>query len=282
MKEKENIIDANFKEVKKETSQTKDIDTIELTYYTTKQVAEIIEEPDSTVRYWSRYFEKHLEFIYSNKNRAYTKQDVNRLLQIRELKRRGMTLSQIEEYFLNNGFQDSNGEVDSKNPLAMEVFMESLTTNMDQKMETFQKDLTEKVMASMLAMQKMVLASQEDMQENFKNQIAITIDEAVTDKMSEFTGDLKTTVDELGDNISVKVENSLKNVSSEFEKIDKVLESNKELETKLNDFIARDETRDREVVDKIKGLLDKKETERVEQLKAESENKGFFSKLFGK
>ncbi|MGL5647855.1 MAG: helix-turn-helix domain-containing protein [Clostridium sp.] len=281
MDEKENTIDAEFEEVKseqKDSAQDKNINIVEPTYYTTKQVAEIIEEPDSTVRYWSRYFEKHLEFIYSNKNRAYTKQDVNRLLQVSQLKRRGMTLKQIEEYFLDDGFQDSNGELDLKNPLAMEVFMEALTKNIDDKMKQFQKQMT----ANILAMQKMMLASQGDMQEEFKKQIAITIDEAVTDKMSEFTGDLKGVVGELGDNVSEKVENSLKNVSSEFEKIDKVLESNKELETKLNDFIARDEKRDKEVVDKIKTLLDKKETERVELLKVENENKGFFSKLFGK
>lgn len=290
MYENKNIIEATYEEVAANNEETKDnlSDAIEPTYYTTKQVADIIDEPDSTVRYWTRYFEKHLELTYSNKNRAFVKQDVNRLLQIKSLKERGMTLKQIDEYFLNNGFESESGELDTKNPLAIETFMSALTSEMDKKMEVFQNEMRKQIIASMAAMEKLVLEGQKKTHDEFEEQIALTIDEAITDKLDEFKGDLKASVDELGDNVSNKVEDSLKTASISSETIDSILDTNKnlvktveELKNKqLESYEQQERTND--IIARLKLSLEESKIKAQQEEVEKQENKGFFSRLFGK
>lgn len=288
MDKDQDIIEVKFEEVNNENNKDKEMPISELTYYTTRQVAQIIDEPDSTVRYWSKTFNEHLEITYSNKNRAFTKQDISRLLQIKNLKEKGMTLKQIDEYFLQNGFETEDGGLDPKNPLAIETFMATLTEEMNTKMKNFQKAITKEIMATMLETQEKMLLAQENTYEKFKEQIALTIDEAITDKLNEFKGDLRASVDELGDNVSNKVEDSLKTASISSETIDSILDTNKnlietveELKNKqLESYEQQERTND--IIARLKLSLEESKLKAQQDEIEKQENKGFFSRLLGR
>ncbi len=277
-----------LKKDNEESFPNKENGQIELSFYTARQVAEIVEIPYSTLTHWSKVFSKHLERKISNKTRSYTREDVCKLLKIKEYKKQGMTLPQIESYVLEHGWENENGALDTKNPLAIDVFINELTKEMDTKMKNFQKVITKEIMSTMLETQKKMLLAQENTYEKFKEQIALTIDDAITDKLDEFKDDLRASVDELGDNVSNKVEDSLKTASISSETIDSILDTNKnlaktveELKNKqLESYEQQERTND--IIARLKLSLEESKLKAQQDEIEKQENKGFFSRLLGR
>jgi DNA-binding transcriptional MerR regulator len=89
-------------------------------YFGTSQVADILNIPDSKVRYYTNVFDDILHIEISNKQRRYTQSDIDKMKFMIELKEEGMTIKQIQEYCQEVDFEDSKEiQIKENNPLSI-------------------------------------------------------------------------------------------------------------------------------------------------------------------
>lgn len=165
-------------------------------YYTRSQVSKILDEPADTISYWSRIFGKYLNIAISNKNRVYTKKNIEQLKFIKKLKREdGLTTKQIEEYCSEKGFTE-DGLVDQSKPLAIKVVTEALLDEMNTQLTEFKKDITKQVADILIESQKQLLQNNQIALNNIKDEICVTVDEVVSDKIDEKIKDINSSIKE--------------------------------------------------------------------------------------
>lgn len=72
---------------------------MEKLFYTISEVSELLEERDTTVRFWSNTFKKHLKLERNgNNNRRYTPADIRVLREIKRLVRdNGLSLEAVQK-----------------------------------------------------------------------------------------------------------------------------------------------------------------------------------------
>lgn len=152
-------------------------------YYNTIQVAQILGENDSTIRYWTKYFDDILKITISNKMKRYKKDDIEKLKFIRKLIREdGFTLKQVVEYCTEKGFDIEKGTIDNNNPLAIQSFISAMTVHMDDEILSMQN----KIIKAQEDMFKHMLEIQKENNELIKEQIALKVDEVVSEKMDYY------------------------------------------------------------------------------------------------
>lgn len=242
--EDEKIIDVDYENFKEDTTPdvSNNIINGEPLFFSSVQVANIINEDVSTVRYWSKRFDKILNIEVSNKNRRqYKKLDIEKLKFIKKLAREdGLTLAQIEEYATSKGFDIDNIEqsvLDSSNPLAIQTFISAVTMELDKKLNSFAKDLLNKINEQ----QKINFTIQQEVNEVLRQDIALTVDEIVSEKLDQSLQEFKTTLD-----------------------------------TKEQEAAKRDN----EMLEYLKHQMEERKKEN--ELQLQQQKKGFFSKLFKK
>jgi DNA-binding transcriptional MerR regulator len=222
--DKDNIIDTSFEEVASALEEDNQINGRPF-YYNTMQVADKLEENDSTIRYWSKVFQPILNIKLSNKMKRYTDDDIDKLKFIKNLIRSdGLTIKQVIEYCSSKGFSDKDGILDVNNPLAVKTFITGLTDEMDKKF---------------IEMQNITIKQQQDLINNLKdiiitNNISIkediirTVDEVVSDKMDGY-----------------------------FDSLQKELAVTQELNSKMDSIKQSMEQRKKKAEEQPKGLIEK-------------------------
>lgn len=184
------IIDTAFEEVSSAIEESFDNEEIsgEPLYYNTMQVSKIIDENDSTIRYWSKVFQPILNIKISNKMKRYTKDDIDKLKFIKHLIRNdGLTLKQVEEYCSSKGFDEKQGSVDINNPLAVKTFISGLTDEMDKKFIEIQNSVIKQQQMMIDSLKEIIVSNNIEL----KNDIVKTVDEVVSDKMDGYFDSLQ-------------------------------------------------------------------------------------------
>lgn len=83
---------------------TEEVDTItprkrgNILYYSTNQVANLLGEDDTNIRYYTNVFDNILKIEISNKEFRYTSKDIDKLEFLINLKNKGMTIKEIQNY----------------------------------------------------------------------------------------------------------------------------------------------------------------------------------------
>lgn len=180
--------------------EIKDVDFEDLTedknirgkalYYSTLQVATILGESDSKIRYYSNVFGDILNIEISNKQRRYKQSDIDKLKFIIELKNEGMTLKQIKEYCEEVNF-DENGAVIVKesNPLGIKALAQALMEEQTKQIELMKVDILEELKEFV----KEQSINNEIALDRIKEEISITIDDSVSEKLDNAIEELKET-----------------------------------------------------------------------------------------
>ena len=213
---KNDIIDVDFTEADEDLLENKDINKKPL-YYNCMQVAQIVDEPDSTIRYWSKVFQPLLQIKTSNNVRKYTKTNIENLLFIKKLlKEDGLTVKQAMEYCSKKGFDNETGLIDTSNPLVIQTFISAMTTQMDKKIEHMQNQIIEKQQQMINNLNNMLIEREENLKEN----IIVTVDEVISEKMNEFNNTL--------DNKFESIQKEIAITKDMNEKIDSMRESMKQ------------------------------------------------------
>lgn len=188
-REKQDIIGVDYIEVKNDYKSTKEESrsTADLEfdgiYYNAVQVAKILNEPDSVIRYWTREFDNLLNLNTINGNRKYTKVDISNLKFIQKLLRKdGFSIRQAYDYCKAKGFDSETGLIDESNHLAVKTLIRALTEEMEFKVDEMQKSI---ILRQEAYMNQMLNSLREGMAESNK-ELAITIDQVVSDKLESF------------------------------------------------------------------------------------------------
>lgn len=202
----DNVVDVEFDEVNSELFNNDTINGKPL-YYTCKQVAQVVNENESTIRYWAKVFEPILNIEVSNMTKKYTKTNIENLMFIKKLlKEDNMTVKQTLEYCSKKGFNNEEGLIDTSNPLAIKTFTEAITVEIDKKLNGMQCNIIKQQQEMIDNLTKMILDNNSKLSDN----LCRTIDEVVSDKMDGY-------FDSLQEELSITRETN--------EKIDKLRES---------------------------------------------------------
>lgn len=181
------VIETDFTEVNSDLFNDENINGRPL-YYTCKQVAQIIGENESTVRYWAKVFEPILKIEVSNMTKKYTKTNIENLLFIKKLlKEDGMTVKQTLEYCSSKGFNTEEGLIDVGNPLAIKTFIEAMTVEIDKKFDLMQSNIIKQQQEMIENLTQTITDNNIKVSEN----LCKTVDEVVSDKMDGYFNSLQ-------------------------------------------------------------------------------------------
>lgn len=125
-------------------------------YYTAVQVAEILNEPVTTIRGWAKdeSFGDLLELKRDNGRRKYTKKDIDNLRFIKELLNKKYSYEQIRELISKRGFnfgEYNAGLIDQNDPLGFEALAIKITQKQDEKLEIMQNSIIDNMNEFMIA-----------------------------------------------------------------------------------------------------------------------------------
>jgi len=116
--------------------------------------------------------------------RKYTKTDIENLLFIQKLLRQDhLTIKQVEEYCMEKGFNSESGLVDSSNPLAVQTFISAMTVEFDKRVTEMQNSIIKQQQEMIDKLQQTII----DNNESLKQELSLTVDEVVTEKMNDFS-----------------------------------------------------------------------------------------------
>lgn len=164
-------------------------------FFSTMQTAELVGEEPSTIRYWSKRFESLINIEVSNKNKQYKKSDIEKLKFIKKLAREdGLTLQQISDYCSTKGFDIDNIEnavLDQNNPLAVQVFTSAVMSEINQNLNTFAESLLKKITEA----NKTYAITQQELNDKLREEIVITVDEVVSERLDTKLNELKSIID---------------------------------------------------------------------------------------
>lgn len=137
MDNKENIIDAEFTEDK----SIKYINGKPI-YYSTGQVADILCENDSTIRYWCIQFNNILNIKTSGRNRQFTETDIEKLRYIQKLLRKdNFTIKQVQEIATEQQLDLIGNNKVEKDNFMIQAIAKALTIELDNKFQLIQDQL---------------------------------------------------------------------------------------------------------------------------------------------
>jgi DNA-binding transcriptional MerR regulator len=228
-------------------------------YYSTSQVAQMLDIADSKVRYYSTMFDEILHIEVSNKQRRYTHEDIEKLKFLIELKNEGMTIRQIQEYTQNVDFNTENGvQVKESNPLSIQTLAKALMEEQQKQMVEFKKDIMQAIMVQLQDQMETIKTNNENIKDEILENVAITVDEITTQKFDSMQ------------------KNVLEGMESHLE----------QTQTAINDNITNIgntiKDRDIDLVNRLKQIQEQKQKE-IELRQQEANNKkSFWHKLIGK
>lgn len=137
MDNKENIIDAEFTEDK----SIKYINGKPI-YYSTGQVADILCENDSTIRYWCIQFNNILNIKTSGRNRQFTETDIEKLRYIQKLLRKdNFTIKQVQEIATEQQLDLIENNKVEQDKFMIQAIAKALTIELDNKFQLIQDQL---------------------------------------------------------------------------------------------------------------------------------------------
>ena len=213
-----NIHDVEFEEINADSKPIRG----KILYYSTKQVATLLNEKDSKIRYYTKFFEDILNIETSNMQKQYTDADIDKLKFIIELKNEGMTLNQIKEYCQEVDFENTNEiTVKESNPLSIQVMAKALMEEQAKQIELMKVDILQSLKEFIVEQD----IKQKESLSILKEEINITVDEVVNERLSDTMSNLNNDLEEIKEQVKFAVASK--------EEIEKMSSKNKSWFSKL-------------------------------------------------
>ncbi|NFV48065.1 MerR family transcriptional regulator [Clostridium botulinum] len=229
-------VDVNYSDLDKELT------------YTTSEVAEILNENESTIRYWCDCFSDYIHIEREGRNRKFTKSNIDDLAFTKELlKKERLTIKQAQKRWEHIKTQPSQN-----------------TKIISTKETTSQENV----------LNEQALLKLEEIKKQFLNDISTQINNTISQQLSTalnaHSEALEQTKVELKDYISATIEDKLEaNTSNLKAHIDATTEN-------TNKQIRQIYDKDVELANHLKKQMEKRRQQNEEQ----NNKKGFFGKLF--
>lgn len=245
-------------------------------YYSTSQVANLLEIPDSKVRYYTSAFDDILKIEVSNKQRKYTDEDINKLRFILELKDEGMTVKQIHEYCEQVDFESENGiQIKESNPLSIQALAKALMEEQTKQMQELKIEQQKQLQQFKEELKSEIIQEVVGNNEVLVEQVSLSIDALVEEKLGQTQDQIKDLQQQhqetLKDYVAITIDEKLS---------EKISDQSEEIKSYMDTKEQESLKKDNEMIEMFKQHMEerKKESESKDQEK----NKGFWGRLFNK
>lgn len=248
----------------------------EILFYSIDQVANLLNESTSNIKYYTNIFDDLLKIEIVDKELRYTNNDVDKLEFLIKLKNRGMSIKEIGDYYNKLPLNDTEVQHTENNLLSVEELINLIKEDQQIQFNTFKVQLIKDIKdANSLYLQNItstIIEAQNKSLNEFKENLSKEIKEYVNSKFDN------------ANKINTNLHNKLISNTKEFmcEKIDS---KNDELKINLqNDFnkfaqssLDNNQHLIKEVKDFKRVMQDAYHTQH--EIEMDDANAGFFSKL---
>ena len=205
----DNINDVEFEEVNyDDNTEDKEINGSNQLYYNTSQVAQILNIPDSKVRYYTKVFDDILKVEIINKQRKYKQSDIDKLKYMCELKNEGMSIKQIEQFCREVDFNKGEVVVKESNPLSIQALAQAMMVEQMKLIDDMKLEILSELKSFMIEQSQNQITDLEKIKED----LCTTIDENVSEKL----GDVNNNIKSMGDAISKTVDKTMSDKLDSF------------------------------------------------------------------
>lgn len=248
----------------------------EILYYSIDQVADLLNENTSNIKYYTNIFDDLLKIEIVDKELHYTNNDVDKLELLIKLKNRGMSIKEIQDYYSKLPLNDTEVQHPESNLLSVEELIDSIKEEHQIQFNNFKVQLINDI---------------QNTNSLYLENISSTIIEAQNKILNEFKQDLSEEIKEYinskFDNVNViniSLHDKLIANTTEFMS-EKIESKNQELKLSLqNDFntfaqssLNNNERLVKEVKDFKRVIQDAYYTQH--QVEMDNINTGFLGKL---
>lgn len=217
----------------------------DLLYYSLSQVATLLNEEDSSIRYYTNVFDNILKIEISDKELRYTNKDIDKIEFLINLKNKGMTIKEIQKYCEELPLNiDDILEVKENNSVSVKEIVTTIIDLENEKINNLKEHLSNKIDKNHeLSVQKIIKLIGEEQTEQlklFKENILNEIKEYIDYKFDMHYKTDNSLVNEL----SLKIDGLISEKNS--------LSDNIKLQ--LNEYKQLSTSRDNNLLDEIKLL----------------------------
>lgn len=187
--QKDGIIDVNFTDIDEELERYS-----EYVHFKTGDVAKLLNEKDSTIRYWCEEFKDILNIEREGNNRKFTEENIKILRNIQYiLREKNWKINQVKEYYKNKDVSIVKQKVEKEHdPMAIQALATALTIEIGSQLEEFKTQLVQQITNEV----KENLFNQNEIQQQnqaeLKDYIAITINEKLDTQLNDLKSSILT------------------------------------------------------------------------------------------
>ena len=277
---------------KKETIYNAEYKSLDdLVYYTATQVAEMVGEPVTTIYSWVKddCFGDLLNLNKVNGRRVFTKQDIENIKYISELRSKNYSIQQTRDYISKQGFkfgEYDSGLVDPKDPLGFEALAIKLAQKQNEELQEFKNSLVTEMGKFMYT----IMQEQKNYLQGVSDELAMSLESKI-EKMEKLTTNMidnsKKNLEDISVTIDKNIDSQLKNQIEEISKIyeQENLEVSNKLESITKSYEENNE-KTTETLNEVNRLLkDLKDTayvteQEIKKISYKDPKEGRLSKLW--
>jgi len=246
----------------------------DILYYSISQVATLLDQEDSSIRYYTNVFDNILKIEISDKELRYTSRDIDKLEFLINLKNKGMTIKEVQKYCeeLPLDIEDLV-EIKENNSISIKEIMTTIVDLQNEKIDNLRECLTNKIDENNeLSVQKIAkLISQEQNKQLhfFRDDILNELKEYINSKFDTETEINTNLYNELSTNINNLIIEKLSLVDN--------------IQLQLDKFNEVSISRDRNLIDEIKRFENVIERAYYvqQEMETQKEKISFIGRLFG-
>lgn len=186
--------------------------------YTIGEVAKEVGTETSTIRHWSNKFYDYLDVQMCNTHRRYTKLDIDKLKIIKKCVEKKMTHNEVINTIKETNFDISIVEerfLDAQQPLDIQLFASAIVVELENKIKGMEENIINTVL-SRIEDQNRLLNLTLDQQ---RQDIAVTVDEIVSEKLSNLVTDMKKVESEISNSVEEIMSDKLGCLTENIEEI---------------------------------------------------------------
>lgn len=182
----DNYYDVNYEEVGKSEKPPQ-------TYYSIGEVGKEIGEETSTVRHWTNQYWDLLDVEYCNTHRRYTRLDIEKLKVIKKcIREKKMKHNQVINVLNETNFDISVIEKhigDMQKPLDIQILASAICVEMENRFALLEESIIDKIN---LELDKRI-EKEGELLKDIRMELSTTVDEVVSEKLSELKQDYNIT-----------------------------------------------------------------------------------------
>jgi len=167
-------------------------------YLTTSQVSQILDETDSTLRFWCTKFKDILHIETSGTHRKFKEEDIEKLKYIKNLLRNEKySIAQVSQYCSETDTSVMKKKVNEEDPIALTALASAMAIEIGSQLEEYKLQIKSELIAEIKQQFYEQNELQNQRQEETKEHITKTIENEIKDKFETQMDNIKSAIDNM-------------------------------------------------------------------------------------